>query len=307
MEAGSVGAFQPTEFAPIKLQELTRKFLAWLATENNSAKTSERRRLNLQRFLRFMGNIDVQTLDIQDLEKFRAQFKGTLHRRHHEVSVKALLRWGRNHKYLAPVDPFLGLQPTRQPVNALSEHDLPTEEEINLLLANSDADITPICVKQRFRRRKPDEYREDHPWKGFRDLLTLYLETGARTAELLNSRIRDYQPRSKTLVLNAHKTAGSTGKPRTIVLSPRAIEILDRHVVEKNSDSPIFLRPNGERWTVKAVNIHLRAIRERAGIKKYFTMYIFRDLWISDGLLAGVPIATIAKMAGTSSAMIEKH
>jgi hypothetical protein len=92
MEAGSVGGFQPTEFPPIKLQELSRKFLAWLATENKSAKTIEGRRLNLQRFLRFMGNVDVHTLDIQDLEKFRAQFKGTLNRRHHEVSVKALLR-----------------------------------------------------------------------------------------------------------------------------------------------------------------------------------------------------------------------
>jgi hypothetical protein len=70
---------------------LTRKFLAWLVTENKSAKTIEGRRLNLQRFLKFMGNVYVLMLDIQDLEKFRAKFKGTLNRRHHEVGVKALL------------------------------------------------------------------------------------------------------------------------------------------------------------------------------------------------------------------------
>ena len=36
------------------------------------------------------------------------------------------------------------------------------------------------------------------------------------------------------------------------------------------------------------------------------TIYSFRHLWISEMLMAGVDIATVAKMAGTSIAMIEK-
>jgi site-specific recombinase XerD len=47
-------------------------------------------------------------------------------------------------------------------------------------------------------------------------------------------------------------------------------------------------------------------VRTRAGVGDDITIYSFRHLWISEMLMAGADVATVAKMAGTSIAMIEK-
>ena len=47
-------------------------------------------------------------------------------------------------------------------------------------------------------------------------------------------------------------------------------------------------------------------MRERAGIRDCITIYSFRHLWISEMLMAGVDVLLVAKMAGTSVAMIER-
>jgi integrase len=41
-------------------------------------------------------------------------------------------------------------------------------------------------------------------------------------------------------------------------------------------------------------------------VRDSVTIYSFRDLWISEALMAGNDLATVARMAGTSVAMIER-
>ncbi len=41
-------------------------------------------------------------------------------------------------------------------------------------------------------------------------------------------------------------------------------------------------------------------------VRDHITIYDFRHLWISDALMMGVDVMTVARMAGTSVAMIEK-
>jgi hypothetical protein len=41
-------------------------------------------------------------------------------------------------------------------------------------------------------------------------------------------------------------------------------------------------------------------------VRDEITIYNFRDLWISEALMAGNDLATVARMAGTSVAMIER-
>jgi hypothetical protein len=53
---------------------------------------------------------------------------------------------------------------------------------------------------------------------------------------------------------------------------------------------------------VKAVAAEKNLGKVRAEI----TIYSFRDLWISDMLMARNDVATVARMAGTSIAMIER-
>lgn len=41
-------------------------------------------------------------------------------------------------------------------------------------------------------------------------------------------------------------------------------------------------------------------------IRGHITIYDFRHLWISEALMAGNDVATVARMAGTSIAMVER-
>ena len=49
-----------------------------------------------------------------------------------------------------------------------------------------------------------------------------------------------------------------------------------------------------------------QTVRNRAGIHSTITIYFFRHLWISEMLMAGVDVLLVARMAGTSVAMIER-
>ena len=49
-----------------------------------------------------------------------------------------------------------------------------------------------------------------------------------------------------------------------------------------------------------------QTVRKRAGVRGTITIYSFRHLWISEMLMAGVDVLLVARMAGTSVAMIER-
>jgi integrase len=47
-------------------------------------------------------------------------------------------------------------------------------------------------------------------------------------------------------------------------------------------------------------------VRRRAVVRFVITIYSFRHLWISEMLMAGVDVLLVARIAGTSVAMIER-
>ena len=73
-----------------------------------------------------------------------------------------------------------------------------------------------------------------------------------------------------------------------------------------NPDDSVFTQSNGSPWNKDRLNERFSKVRERAGVRTEITIYSFRDLWISEALMAGNDIATVAKMAGTSIKMIEQ-
>jgi integrase len=74
----------------------------------------------------------------------------------------------------------------------------------------------------------------------------------------------------------------------------------------RRSDEPIFTDPKGRPWDRHRLDLRFKQVRERAEVRADITIYSFRHLWISEALMAGIDPATVAKMAGTSIAMIEK-
>jgi len=232
---------------------------------------------------------------------------------HALAAVKSCWYWGVRHKHL-PADwkPFTTVEKIKLPAKAVQEEDLLTPKERDLLFQWADADLAKIRDQEsgKYRKRQLHEYRrgEENPYAGFVDMLRCYYHTGARTSELADALVRDFQVRSRKLVLKRHKRTRTmkVAETRVITLNDEAFAILCRQAQGKQPDDHLFTQGNGSPWDKDTLDERFRKVRELAGVREHITIYDFRHLWISEALMAGVDVFTVAKMAGTSVQMIEK-
>jgi len=269
----------------ITTEELRDRFLEWVG-RHRSAKTALERARHLARFVEFFAGKPAERIDSTALERFAT----SLFRRgyaadyvaKHLTSVRALYRRGVKLGWIRPTDPFARFESIKIPPKVLRESDLPTREEIERL----------------FRRAKGVVL----------DLLTLYHATGARTHEILEVRVDDFQRGPRCLVLARHKRSNTLRDPipRTIHLNDDAHEVLERRCDGRSPDELIITNDRGKPYVSSAVNGRFVNLRRAAGVRDHITPYSFRHLFITDCLQAGVDAAVVAKMAGTSSAVIEK-
>jgi integrase len=136
-------------------------------------------------------------------------------------------------------------------------------------------------------------------------LLTLLHETGCRPAELSRLTADDCDFKNGVAVLSQHKTADKTGKPRLIILTPKAIGIL-REQAKVNPTGPLLKNSTGKPWTKDSIGGALNRTSKMAGVK--VIAYGYRHTFATDALANGVPDATVAALLGHSStAMLHKH
>jgi integrase len=231
-----------------------------------------------------------------------------------QTAVKACWNWAaKENSGPMPSDyrPFAGMAKVRVPVKELTEEDLLTEQEIEQLFNAADADLGKIRGENgRYRRRTPKEYRqgEDNPYLGFRELLRCYYHTGARTSEIAVIRVRNVLSRTRQVVLGKHKRSRTQRDQRTrrITLNEEVFAIFERHCEGKSPNDHVFTQHNGSPWNQDRLDERFKKVRRLAGVREEITIYDFRHLWISEALMAGNDIATVAKMAGTSIKMIEQ-
>lgn len=232
---------------------------------------------------------------------------------HALAAVKSCWYWGATHGHL-PQDfkPFRTVEKIKIAPKAITEEDLLRTEERDALFQWADADLGRIRDKKtgKYRKRKLSEYRsgEQNPYAGFSDLLRCYYHTGARTSELADAFVKDLQVRSRKLVLRSHKRTRTMKVPdvRVITLNAEAFAILQRQCQGKKPEDSIFTQGNRHPWNKDLLDERFRKVRELAGVPENITIYDFRHLWISEAIMAGVDIFTVAKMAGTSVKMIEQ-
>jgi integrase len=232
---------------------------------------------------------------------------------HALAAVKSCWYWGTRHGHLpGDAKPFQIVEKIRTPLKAVLEEDLLTAEERDRLFEWADADLGKIrdVNTGKYRRRKRGEYRSasQNPYKGFADMLRCYYHTGARTSELADALAKDFQVRTRKLVLKKHKRTQTmkVAEARVITLNAEAFAILNRQCQGKGQDEPIFTQGNASPWNKDLLDERFRKVRKLAGVRDKITLYDFRHLWISEALMAGVDIFTVAKMAGTSVQMIEQ-
>lgn len=224
--------------------------------------------------------------------------------------VKACFNWARVGDRCVPKDfrPFADVPRIKIPKRPKLESELPTPEEYAQLLAFADYDLEPLYYgKGKTRRRTPEECRQgdENPYRGFADLLKCYYAIGPRTGEFAAIRLEDVSIRKSQVTLGKHKTANSTGRPRTLTLNAEALEIFKRQMTGKSSKDHVFLNHVQKPWTTDTLVKRFSKVRKLAGVRDEITIYSFRHLWISDLMETDIPLGTIADMAGTSVKQIE--
>lgn len=313
--------------------ELMDLFLEWVQ-KRRAAMNYSTRKTYLTRFGKFVvGGRQTKLADLpadkvrgSDLEAWLAQLEdaglGAQTRLHAETSVRACWNWATKHPsptpYLWPTfRPFSAVERTHVPLKPLTEADLLTAQEVKAVLAA--AEIDPDQFRRHGLRKSVEKWGTEKLKRiavcdgNLADLLRCYYATGARTAELLLCRVGDFLPATKQLVLGRHKRSMTQKRAtvRQVTLNAEAFGIVTRHCEGKRPTDAVFANGRGRPWTVRKVAERVERTREVAeavglgAVRDDKTVYDFRHLWISEALMCGTDLATVARMSGTSIAMIE--
>ena len=132
-----------------------------------------------------------------------------------------------------------------------------------------------------------------------RSLCLLPLRPGAVAA--LNA--GDFDKRTRELTIGKDKS----GKPRRILLPVDAASLFTEQAKDKLPAAPLFTRVNGSRWDRHTWNDPIRAATATAELPSETTAYTLRHSTITDLIVAGTPLLTVAQISDTSVEMIERH
>jgi integrase len=137
-----------------------------------------------------------------------------------------------------------------------------------------------------------------------RVFLWTLLQTGARPSEV--RRLTWDQVRPDRWVIQQHKTAKKTRKPRVIYLTPAMQRLMD--VLRKRSTTAtVFLNTRGEPWTINAIRLVIGRIREKAGLPEDVCAYLFRHTFGTRAVMNGLNSSEVAELLGhTSTEMVDR-
>lgn len=124
-----------------------------------------------------------------------------------------------------------------------------------------------------------------------------------RPGALASLRCQDFEPRTSELAIGKDKN----GKPRRIKLPTRATELVRMQAQGKPPSAPLFARLNGTPWNKNSWKKPIKLAAKAADLPADTTAYTLRHSTITDLVIAGLPLLTIAQISGTSAEMIERH
>ncbi len=226
--------------------ELAKKFIAWNA-EHRKPDTMKFYKSRLKRFVEHFGEREFSSLNQLELEEYFTEVGRKLAnstRKHNIVAFTTLQNWALKRKQIeAPVCGPLEKPPAGQ------RNRIPTRKENAVILRAAN--------------------------RQFRIIYQALRHCGARPGELCSAQISDLKEDATVIVLEDHKTARKTGKPRRIPVGNKMRKWVRRGIGDR-TEGPIFLSPRGKPWTTARLSQTFRRIRNKHGLKKDLVLYMTR-------------------------------
>jgi len=151
----------------------------------------------------------------------------------------------------------------------------------------------------RRQRQKLLKHLPHEAFPFFSALCLLPLRPGALAALTAG----DFDSRRAELTVSKDKA----GHARKILLPPATAALLKEQTRGKLPAAPLFARQNGKPWDRNSWKVPIREAVAAAGLPKAAGAYTIRHSTVTDLVTGGLDLLTIAQVAGTSVAMIERH
>lgn len=133
----------------------------------------------------------------------------------------------------------------------------------------------------------------------FRALCLLPIRPGALAALT----VRDFEARTGSLVIDRDKA----GQGRGLKLPEGHVAMFKELAKGKLPLAPLLAREDGKAWDKDSWKIPIKEAALAAGLPDETTAYTLRHSTITDLVTEGLDLLTVAKVAGTSVRMIERH
>lgn len=124
-----------------------------------------------------------------------------------------------------------------------------------------------------------------------------------RPGAVASFRGRDFEPRTGSLSVDSDKA----GAGRGLKLPPGHVTFFKAQTKDKLPNAPLFMQANGKPWDKDAWKGPIKQAALEAGLPPDTTAYTLRHSTITDLVVDGLDLLTVAKLAGTSVRMIEKY
>lgn len=128
-------------------------------------------------------------------------------------------------------------------------------------------------------------------------MLYLAYSCGLRVSEIVNMKIEDID--SKRMVISVRQSKGR--KDRQVMLSPRLLDLLRDYFKEYKPVNWLFAGQYGEQYSVRSVQIVLKAAKDKAGVRKRGSIHALRHSFATHLLEGGTDLISIKDLLGHSS------
>jgi integrase len=139
---------------------------------------------------------------------------------------------------------------------------------------------------------------------GFAMFLAVLWHTGARPGELMSAEVSQFD--GSRIVLTKHKNERKSEKPRVIYLTPPAV-VAVKMSIDGRGAGKIFCDSRGNPLRKDSLRNRLNRILKAQNMDMSIVAYSFRHGYATRALEAGVDVATLAELMGTSVEMIGKN